>query len=137
MNQQTFSFNRHYFIIAAFIFVIEVCIALFIRDKFVRPYLGDFLVVILIYCFLKSFWAGTPLVVGLTVLIFSFAVEIGQHFQLVKLLKLNHSELATVVIGTGFDWLDLLAYTLGIAVVLGIERWVMRNPLTGRQRRAN
>jgi len=116
------TFQKGYFIITVVLFLIEVFIALYVRDAFVRPYFGDFLVVILIYCFLKSFWDEKPLRVGILTLLFSYAIEIGQHFQLVKLLGLDHSEVARVVIGTGFDWGDMLAYTLGILVVLIFEK---------------
>lgn len=119
--KNNFAFHKNYFIATVLLFLTEVFIALFVKDKFIRPYVGDFLVVILIYCFLKSFWNGKPLKVGIYVLLFAFAVEIGQHFQLVNLLGLGHSELAKTVIGTGFDWGDILAYTMGIGGVLGFE----------------
>ena len=32
---------------------IEICIALFIRDSFIRPYVGDMLVTVLICCFVR------------------------------------------------------------------------------------
>ncbi|MFT5385169.1 MAG: hypothetical protein ACI81W_002574, partial [Saprospiraceae bacterium] len=38
----------------AFLFLIEVGIAVFIQDRIIRPYIGDLLVVILIYCFIRS-----------------------------------------------------------------------------------
>lgn len=126
---KTFSFNKNYFLATLLLFLIEVGIALFVRDRFIRPYFGDFLVVILLYCLLKSFWNGSPLKAGVYVLIFAFAVEIGQYFQLVKVLGLNHSELARTVIGTGFDWGDLVAYTLGILVVLVFEKYIFRKQL--------
>ena len=122
-----FAFKKGYFIIAVLLFLIEVLIALFIKDQFIRPYVGDFLAVILIYCFLKSFWDAPPLKVAIYVLLFSFAIEIGQHFQLVKLLGLNNSQIARTVIGVGFDWADMLAYTLGVLTVLIIERYMLDN----------
>ena len=121
--------HKSYLLATLLLFLIEVCIALFIHDKFIRPYFGDFLVVILIYCFLKTFWNAAPWKVGLWVLLFAFAVEVGQHFQLVKLLGLDHSEVARTVIGTGFAWGDLVAYTLGVAAALGFERWLLRKSL--------
>ena len=127
--RKSFTFNKNYFTAAVLLFLTEVGIALFIKDKFIRPYVGDFLVVILIYCFLKSFWNETPLKVGIYVLAFAFAIEVGQHFQLVKLLGLDHSQVARTVIGTGFDWGDLVAYSLGILVVLGFESVVLGKAL--------
>lgn len=83
--------------------------------------MGDFLVVILIYCFLKSFLNIPVLSTAIAVLIFSYCVETLQYFQLVKRLGLEHSKLARIVIGTSFEWIDMLAYTLGIAFVIFIE----------------
>lgn len=37
------------------IFCIEVFIALYIRDSFIRPYMGDALVVVLVYSFVRIF----------------------------------------------------------------------------------
>jgi len=113
--------HKFYLLATVLLFLVEVFIALFVRDRFIRPYFGDFLVVILIYCFVKTFWNVAPWKAGLAVWLFSFAIEIGQYFQLVKLLGLQHSELARTVIGTGFAWEDLVAYTLGVAAVPAIE----------------
>ncbi|MEZ4955241.1 MAG: DUF2809 domain-containing protein [Saprospiraceae bacterium] len=133
--EKTFSFNKNYFLATLLLFLIEVGIALFVKDRFIRPYFGDFLVVILLYCFLKSFWNETPLKAGVYVLVFAFAIEIGQYFQLVKLIGLNHSELARTVIGTGFDWGDLVAYTLGILLVLILEKYIFGKQLKLSERK--
>lgn len=44
--------KKTYFAACMVLLIIEIFIAVWVRDKFVRPYLGDFLVVILIYTFL-------------------------------------------------------------------------------------
>lgn len=121
-EEKTLRFDKQSFVIAAVIFVIEVLIALFITDNFVRPYVGDVLVVILIYYFVKAFVriAVVPLAIG--TLLFSYLVETLQYFQLVKLIGLEHNRLANIVIGNYFAWEDLLAYTIGIIIVLMIER---------------
>jgi len=116
-----FTFNKIYFFLAILIFAIEIYIGMYVKDSFVRPYLGDFLVVILIYCFLKSFWKETPLKVALFVLIFSFVVEFLQYFNIVEALGLQENKLASIIIGTSFAYEDLLAYFLGIVTVLIIE----------------
>ncbi len=127
--KKRFAFNKNYFIAAMLLFIVLVVIAVFVKDKFIRPTVGDFLVVIFIYCFLKSFLNASPLRVGIYVLLFAFAVEIGQYFDLVKLLGLEHSKLARVIIGTRFVWRDLVAYTLGILAVLGFEKYILRKSL--------
>ena len=117
-----FRFQKQYFIVAVLLFIIEVLIAAYVHDKIVRPYVGDFLVVILLYCFVKSFWNGSTLLTGVSVLLFSYLIEISQYFHLVNLLGLQKSRLATIVLGSSFEWIDLIAYTVGIAVVIFIEK---------------
>ena len=119
--------NPQYLILSLLLFLIEVLIALYVDDSFIRPYLGDFLVVILIYCFVKSF-LNTPFwPTALGVLIFSYAVETLQYFNIVEKLGLQHSKVARIVIGSSFEWLDLVAYTGGIALVLVVEKIILRS----------
>ncbi len=116
-----FRFHKTYFFLTILIFIIEVLIALYVRDNFVRPYLGDVLVVILIYCFIRSFfrWPVVPVAIG--VLLFAFAIETLQYLNIVERLGLKDSKLANVVIGNSFAWKDMLCYVAGIAVVLAAE----------------
>jgi hypothetical protein len=115
-------FHKAYFALFLLLFITEVIIAIFVHDNFVRPYLGDFLVVILIYCFVMS-WLDTPVKpTAVAVLLFAYAVEALQYFKLVKHLGLQHSRLANVIIGNHFAWSDMIAYTLGILLVLMLER---------------
>ena len=117
------TFRKNYFAIAITLFVIEVLIALFMHDNFVRPYVGDLLVVILIYCFIKSFLEVSSITLALCVLILAFTIEGLQYLHIVKLLGLQDSRVARTVIGTSFAWHDLLAYTLGISIVIATEKY--------------
>jgi hypothetical protein len=117
-----FKFKKEYFILALLIFGIEILIARFAHDRIVRPYIGDLLVVILLYCFIKSFLDTAPLKTALCVLLFSYAVETLQYFHVVTKLGLEHSSAARIIIGTSFEWIDLLAYTAGIALVIYSEK---------------
>ncbi|MEO6636644.1 MAG: DUF2809 domain-containing protein [Ginsengibacter sp.] len=122
MNRGYFHFNKSYFIIASIIFFTEIIIALYVHDNFIRPYFGDFLVVILIYCFLKSFFEIRVLPLAIGVLLFSYVIETLQYYKLVDRLGLQHSKLARIIIGTSFEWIDIISYTAGIAVVILLER---------------
>ncbi|WP_052257111.1 DUF2809 domain-containing protein [Flavobacterium sp. AED] len=123
------TFNKNYFGFAILIFFIEVLIALFVHDTFVRPYLGDVLVVILIYCFLKSFLKLLVLKVALFGLLFSFTMEFLQFLNIVEKLHLEKSKIARTVIGTSFSWIDLLTYIMGIAIVIIIEKYWLKNEI--------
>jgi hypothetical protein len=111
-----------YALAAAAIFAVEVAIASFVHDSFVRPYVGDSLAVALVYCVLR---AATPLGVisaAAFALAIAFAVELGQLIGLLHLLGLDGSRLARIALGTDFEPLDFLAYATGALGVLAAER---------------
>ncbi len=120
--QQTFSFHRGYFLATFILFIIEVLIALFVRDRFIRPYVGDVLVVMLIYCFVQTWWRVPVRPLALAVFGFAFFIEIMQYYDLVGRLGLQDSPVAVVVLGNSFAWEDLVAYTVGIALVIAVEQ---------------
>jgi DNA integrity scanning protein DisA with diadenylate cyclase activity len=91
----------------------EVLIALFINDNFIRPYVGDVLVVILIYCFIRIFVARTTKLLPLGIFIFAVGVEIGQYFNLAQLLGLADYKVARIIIGSTFDLKDIACYLTG------------------------
>jgi hypothetical protein len=121
MPNPVLKFSPFYAILTLLLFITEVLIALFVHDQFIRPYIGDFLVVILIYCFVKSFLNTPVMPTALGVLLFAYTVEVLQYFRIVEVLGLQHSRAARIIIGSSFEWLDMLAYTLGILVVVLVE----------------
>lgn len=123
------TFNKNYFVFTVLIFCMEVLIALFVNDRFIRPYLGDVLVVILIYCFLKSFLKLPVLTAALFVLLFAFAIEFLQFLNIVEKLHLEKSKVARTVIGTSFSWIDLLTYILGIVIVIAVEKYWLKKEI--------
>jgi predicted outer membrane lipoprotein len=129
-----FRFHIKYFLLASVLFVIEVLIALFVRDAFVRPYVGDYLVVMLIYCAVQTVLNALVINVAVGVLLFAYAIEVLQYFHIVNKLGLQNNIIAKTVIGYGFEWLDLLAYTLGIITTLALERIAFNNRKKGNTR---
>jgi len=127
MPNPVFKFSPFYAFSALLLLVTEVLIALFVHDQFIRPYIGDFLVVILIYCFVKSF-LNTPVVpTALGVLVFAYTVELLQYFRIVEVLGLQHSRAARIIIGSSFEWQDMLAYTMGVLMVILVEKKQTKN----------
>ncbi|MEO0894880.1 MAG: DUF2809 domain-containing protein [Bacteroidota bacterium] len=123
------SFRRNYALIALALFVIEVLIALYVRDSFIRPKVGDYLVVIFLYCFLMAFVEMKVWKAALIVWLFAIAVECLQYVKIVEVLGWQDSELARVLIGTHFNFEDIVAYSLGILTVLGLE-WLVNRQKT-------
>lgn len=115
-------FDLKPFVICIIIFFIEVFIALFVNDSFVRPYGGDILVVMLIYYFLKSFIETKTIYLVVAVLLFAYLVEAGQYFRMVEVLGLQGNTIMRVVIGSSFSWWDIVCYTIGGAICYLIDR---------------
>lgn len=115
--------NKKYAGLALLIFFVEVLIAWFVKDSLVRPYVGDVLVVILIYCSAQSFFRFKMLTLAAGVLMFSFMVEFLQYLSIVEKLGWQDSVLARTIIGTSFAWADLVAYLAGIIIVLVVENF--------------
>lgn len=122
------------FYCAAFVLLLaaEVCIALYVHDAFVRPYLGDVLVIVLLYCFfrgvlgIKGRWL-VPAVTGL-----GFLAEGAQYFRLADRLGLAEGSVLRAVLGSVFDWRDLLCYLAGGLLLAALERSFGRHrPETG------
>ena len=118
-----FTFNKNYFVLTLLVFLTEVGIALYVDDAFIRPYFGDVLVVILLYCFVKSFLKLPVVTVALFVLLFAFTIEFFQFLNIVEKLGLQNVKLARTVIGTSFSWEDIVCYILGIGIVVASEKY--------------
>ncbi len=115
-------FHRGYAVLALAVFAIEVVIALYVRDRFVRPYLGDVLAVILVYLGLRTLTRLRVTAAAICALAIAFLVEFGQLFGFVDRIGLSQNRVARIVFGTGFDLHDLLAYAAGALIVVAIER---------------
>jgi len=114
-------FYPKYFVIAILLLLTEIAIGLFVHDAILRPYGGDFLVVILLYCLVKSFLNSPVVATAIGVLLFSYIVETLQYFHIVRMLGLEKYALARVIFGTSFAWTDITVYTLGAGLVLLVE----------------
>lgn len=115
-------FSLKYFIAFITLLAAITAIALFIESGFIRNHFGDILIVIFIYCFIRTFIAGKIKFLWLYIFLFATLVEFMQYFDLVYMLGLGHSQLARVIIGTTFDWWDIVMYFIGCVMVYFFER---------------
>lgn len=122
-------FRTKYFIAAALLFLIEIIIALFWKDSFVRPFLGDVLVVILIYFFLRIFLNVSYLKIAIGVLAFACCIEVLQYFDFVKMMGLESNPILSVALGRTFEWKDFGAYLIGFILILAGENLLNKNNL--------
>ena len=115
--------NRYCMLISRFlvIFCIEVFIALYVRDSFIRPYMGDALVVVLVYSFVRIFIpTGVPRL-PFYVFLFACFVEVLQYFQLVETLGITNRALR-IILGSTFDWKDIVCYGAGCIFIFLFEQ---------------
>lgn len=121
--------------IAGFIVLLiaEVLIALFVHDSFVRPYMGDIIVVWVVYCLAMIFLSGkcSPFAVIVGVFGFACITELLQAIDIVKLLGLGDNAFFRTLIGTSFDIKDIICYAAGslllAAAVIFRRKTVNRN----------
>lgn len=99
----------------------EILIAIFLKSGFIRHTFGDYLVVILLYCFFKSFIEINSLVLGISILILAFIIELLQLINILEIFGLQDNSLIKLLLGSTFHFSDLLAYTLGIISILIID----------------
>lgn len=110
-----------YAAIAAALFIIEVCIALFVRDSFVRPVLGDVLAVMLVYCMVLAVIDLRPVAAALFAFAVGIVVELMQYADALSLLGLQNNPVARIVLGTTFSWGDIVAYWVGAVICVAAE----------------
>lgn len=115
----TYHFNYKCFTATVLIFLLEILIATKLKNIFfVRAYLGDVIVVILLYTFIKSFFSiknNQKLILG--ILIFSFLVELAQYFNIAEKSGFQPGSLMYIVIGNSFSWIDIMCYTVGCLIL--------------------
>ena len=112
-----------YLIATLVLLATEVCIGLFVHDGFVRPFIGDVLVVILIYTFIRIFIPEKMRLLPLFIFIFATGVEVLQYLRIVEVLGLQDNAFLSTVIGTSFDISDILCYFVG-CVFCGVWEFI-------------
>lgn len=115
-------FNYRYFCIFFILLCVEVLIAIFIKEGFIRHTFGDFLVVIMLFYFIKSFLKTTSIYVAIVVFLISFSIEFLQYIHILEFLNIQHNKTLGIIFGTTFSISDLIAYSLGILTVFLIEK---------------
>ncbi|GAB3662883.1 DUF2809 domain-containing protein [Hymenobacter agri] len=114
-------FNTRYCWLALGLLLTEVLIALLAHDRVIRPYGGDFLATIFVYCLLRSVGRVQVAAAAAAALLLSYLIEGLQYLDVLSRLGWQHSRVLRVVLGSHFAWGDMLAYTLGAGAVLAAE----------------
>ncbi|TVZ22070.1 uncharacterized protein DUF2809 [Dokdonia sp. Hel_I_63] len=116
-----------YIIAFLVLLAMEIFIAIYVHDDFIRPYLGDSIVVVLIYVLImglfnipRSFKSKN--ITALAVLLFAFIVEGLQAISFINYTGLADNKLARIILGTSFSWWNMLAYVGGYLFIIIVEK---------------
>lgn len=103
---------------------VEVVIALFVNDRFLRPYGGDIIVMGVLFCFVRAFILNKLKALPLWLFLFAALVEAGQYFNYAALLGLDKYEFFRILLGSSFSWYDIACYAAGSLICLAAEATV-------------
>ncbi len=114
-------FRITYFIAFILLLLAEILIGAFINDSFIRPYMGDVLVVMLICAFFRIFMPEKPRLLPVFVCIFAAGVEVLQYFDFVSLPGLEENKIISIALGRTFDPKDIICYFAGGIIFFAAE----------------
>ncbi len=121
--------NRyHYFLL----FLMTIAAGLFSRTSYIPeiiyPYIGDALYAVMIYFLIGCCLARLS---SLGVLLFTiaicFTIEMSQLLNVGWLNTIRQTIPGKLVLGQGFLWSDLIAYTFGALIGFLLESFLLRN----------
>jgi hypothetical protein len=112
-----------YLIISIILLIVELLIAIFVNDNFIRPIFGDYLAAILLFCILATFLKLSKSKIAILALLISYFIEGLQFIHILQLLNLEQYTLLKIIFGTSFSWTDMFAYTMGILTILLIHNF--------------
>ena len=102
-----------YAAIFALLLLVEIGIALFVHDRYVRPYGGDVLVTVLLCCLCRAVMPKGVPALPIYVFVFATFVEFAQYIDIVKLLGWENNALISTIVGRSFSFLDIICYGAG------------------------
>lgn len=101
--------------------LVEVLIARFHFHPFVRGFVGDVLVILLLYHLVLSFFTMASERVIIGILVFAFGVELLQLAGISEAFE-NTPTVIKIITGTTFDPWDLVAYCCGGIVLFAFQK---------------
>ena len=115
-----------YLLIFCGLLAVEVGIALFVNDAFVRPYVGDMLVTLLLCCLCRVIIPDKVRLLPVYVFVFAACVEIGQYFDVVALLGLADNRIISIALGRTFSWMDIVCYAVGCVAAFLLDQIIIK-----------
>lgn len=117
---------RWQYLVAA---VVIIAVGLNIRKvSFLPDEAGDALWAMVVFCCWRMILPRKPLpAVAIISLLTSYAVEFSQLIRVEWLDRFRSTTIGHLLLGQGFLWTDIIAYTIGIAIVYLVVLLITKN----------
>jgi len=90
--------------------------------EIINTYLGDALWALMIYFVFATFFTNKKIkTVAIISLLFCYSIEVSQLYHAPWIDSIRNTTLGGLVLGFGFLWSDIVAYTIGIGVGITLE----------------
>jgi len=93
--------------------------------------MGDYLIVLFMYSAVRTFTSLSIKTTAIGVLLFAYTVEILQFIDVLAILGIRKNLATDLIVGSTFDWFDMLAYSLAFLTILIVERKLNELPKIG------
>ncbi|WP_246236292.1 ribosomal maturation YjgA family protein [Flavobacterium ajazii] len=98
------------------------------KIDFIPLLFGDFLYAVMIYVLIRFFLIKhKPIQTAILSLLICYSIEFFQLYQAEWIITLRKTLFGRYVLGQGFLWTDLVAYTFGIAFTIITEKIILKN----------
>lgn len=121
-KQKLKTIRIRYAIIFFVLSVIEVLIALYVHDTIIRPYIGDVLIVVVLYMGIRVLIPEKLKLLPLYIFLFASVVECLQLVNFIQIINVEKNTILGIMIGSVFDIKDIGCYGVG-CILLGIYEW--------------
>ena len=114
--------NKRLFVFFCFVLllVVEIIIGKYAHG-FIRAYIGDVLVIPLIYCFVRIFYVRPAVWLPAAVGGLGILAEMLQYFNLCGLLGIPKRSLLGILLGSSADLGDIVCYAVGVLLIYTAE----------------
>lgn len=111
--------------------IFTIAIGLLSRHySFLPLFIGDILWATLVYFLFRFIFIRKPVkVVVIYSLLFSYGIEFSQLYNAPWIDHLRQTLFGKLVLGSVFCWGDLLSYTIGVFIGVGVELYLVRKLL--------
>lgn len=114
-----------YLITFTILLCIEILIAICVHDTFIRLYVGDVLVVVVLYCIVRVIIPDKYRLMPFWIFVFAAFIECLQYLKWVERFGIENNAFLRILMGATFDWKDIVCYGIG-CILLGIYEWVIQ-----------